>query len=548
MLAASAMLGCASEPNRCPRVDSLIAAPDDIPEGGSSTVSVVVTDPDGDRLTTALTATSGSFEDPAARSTRYTCGSPGIQTISVSVSDGDNACDTTKSVEVQCGGIPCFTQSDYELVWADEFDGSAVDPAKWEFQLGDGSQFGIPGWGNNELQWYTADNATVADGLLTIQAREESVGPFNYTSSRLRSLGRGDWTYGRFEMRARLPEGQGLWSAFWMFSSDPSIYGPWAACGEIDIMESIGSDPEAIFGTIHYGGTAPGNASSGAVTSLPTGTVDDFHEYAIEWLADEIRWCLDGKLYATKTDWFSTGGPFPAPFDVDFHLLLNLAVGGNFPGDPDSSTVFPQSYVIDYVRVYQQPAGDASGSRIIFDLMEHSNPFGHGWFIFDGAAIGPNSTDVPPKGGSFSLDASFESSGGYLGGFGRGRARDLSGAIEFSFWINPDPDQSYVIEVNLQDDDTGDADFTPGLDDEFQFDCVVSPSGPCATSGGGWQKVTIPLTSFFDDNSFSNGGNGTLDVNGGSEGLLLGVVMAITEAAADASFRTDQWVFHGPGE
>ncbi len=347
-------------------------------------------------MTTALTATSGSFRDPAARSTEYSCGSPGTQTISVLVSEGDEACDQTRSVEVECGGLPCFTLPDYELVWADEFDGSAVDPSKWEFQLGDGSQFGIPGWGNNELQWYTANNATVANGVLTIQAREESVGPFNYTSSRLRSLGRGDWTYGRFEMRARLPVGQGMWPAFWLFSSDPSIYGTWAACGEIDIMESSGGNPEQIFGTIHYGGTAPGNELSGSSTRLPTGTATDFHEYAIEWLDDEIRWCLDGKLYATRTDWYSTGGPYPAPFDVDFHLLLNLAVGGNFPGDPDGSTVFPQNYVIDYVRVYQQPAADTPGSPVVFDSMEHGNPSSNGRFVFEGAAVRPNSTDLPP--------------------------------------------------------------------------------------------------------------------------------------------------------
>lgn len=246
------------------------------------------------------------------------------------------------------------------LVWQDEFDGTSVDLSKWEFQVGDGSLYGNPGWGNNELQWYQSANTSVANGMLTIQARRQSVGGYAYTSSRLRSLGRGDFKYGRFAMRARLPLGKGLWPAFWMLPSDASIYGVWAASGEIDIMESIGS--EQIYGTIHYGGTYPANVSSGSLTSMLPGTVSDFHDYAVEWEPNEIRWYVDGQRFGTKTSWFSTGGPFPAPFDVDFHLLLNLAVGGNFPGNPDGSTVFPQSYVIDYVRVYQQPPPDPASA------------------------------------------------------------------------------------------------------------------------------------------------------------------------------------------
>ncbi|MEO1087448.1 MAG: family 16 glycosylhydrolase, partial [Acidobacteriota bacterium] len=243
------------------------------------------------------------------------------------------------------------------LVWADEFDGTEVDLSKWTFQLGDGAEVGLPGgWGNNELQYYTAENATVSGGFLTITAREESVAGSDYTSARMRSLGKGDWTFGRMEMRAKMPIGQGLWPAFWMLSSDPSIYGVWAASGEIDIMEYIGSEPDKIFGTIHYGASFPGNVFSGTDTFLPSGTfADGFHEFAVEWEFGEIRWYLDGVEYTRRNSWFSTGGPFPAPFDVDFHLLLNVAVGGNLPGNPDASTVFPQEMVVDYVRVYQAP-------------------------------------------------------------------------------------------------------------------------------------------------------------------------------------------------
>ncbi|MEM7434801.1 MAG: glycoside hydrolase family 16 protein [Myxococcota bacterium] len=341
--------------NQCPDLFFFNAVPDEVPAAGSS-ITVLAKDPDGDPLSIELAATNGSFVDPSSPATTYTCDDAvGEQTLFVIVGDGD--CQKMKSFQVTCeeAESPCVSLPGCELVWADEFDGDSVDTSKWELQTGDGTELGIPGWGNNELQWYTEDNATVGGGVLTIQAREESVGGYAYTSSRLRSLGRGDWTYGRFEMRARLPEGQGLWPAFWMLSSDPSIYGVWAASGEIDIMESIGSEPERVFGTIHYGDTFPGNLFSSTSTFLPPGTEGDFHEYAVEWREGEIRWYLDGALYSVRNDWFSTGGPFPAPFDVDFHLLLNLAVGGNLPGSPDATTVFPQEFVIDYVRVYQQP-------------------------------------------------------------------------------------------------------------------------------------------------------------------------------------------------
>ena len=209
--------------------------------------------------------------------------------------------------------------------------------------------------GNNELQYYQAENATVAGGVLTLTAKEESVAGHDYTSARMRSLGKGDWTYGRIEMRAKMPIGQGLWPAFWMFPSD-SVYGGWAASGEIDIVESIGSQPYRIFGTIHYGAPWPQNRFSSTRYDLNSGTFHDgFHVFALEWELGEIRWYVDGLRFARRSSWFSTGGPFPAPFNADFHLLLNLAVGGNLPGSPDLSTIFPQEFVIDYVRVYQLP-------------------------------------------------------------------------------------------------------------------------------------------------------------------------------------------------
>jgi beta-glucanase (GH16 family) len=257
-----------------------------------------------------------------------------------------------------CGVTPAAAQCDRipscELVWSDEFDGSQLDDTKWVPQIGTGTNYGLPaGWGNSELQYYQADNATVADGFLTITARQESVSGSDYTSARLRTLDLAAWTYGRMEMRARMPIGQGLWPAFWMLPSDLR-YGGWAASGEIDIVEYLGSEPDRIHGTIHFGDRWPNNSSAQSSFDLDDGSFhDDFHVFAIEWERGEIRWYVDGILYGTQSEWFSTAGDYPAPFDVDFHLLLNLAVGGNWPGAPDSTTTFPQELVVDYVRVYQ---------------------------------------------------------------------------------------------------------------------------------------------------------------------------------------------------
>jgi len=169
----------------------------------------------------------------------------------------------------------------------------------------------------------------------------------------MRTLNKGDWKFGRIEMRAKLPFGQGLWPAFWMLPTD-NVYGGWAASGEVDIMELVGHEPNKSHGTLHYGGAWPNNRSSSNSYTLPAKNFsDDFHLFAVEWKAGEMRWYVDDLHYQTQTSWWSTGGPFPAPFDQRFHILLNVAVGGNWPGNPDASTIFPQTMQVDYVRVYQ---------------------------------------------------------------------------------------------------------------------------------------------------------------------------------------------------
>jgi len=251
---------------------------------------------------------------------------------------------------------PTQPPAGWRLVWQDEFNGSTIDGTKWGFEVNGG------GGGNNELQYYTAraENASVANGVLSIKALKERFcstdGCRDYTSARLRTLNKGDWLYGRIEARIKLPGGQGLWPAFWMLPSD-SVYGGWAASGEIDIMEAVNAGAaggNTVYGTLHYGGSWPNNTNSGKPFVPASSILNDFHVYAVEWEAGVIRHYVDGTLYNTQTQWWSSGGAFPAPFDKRFHILLNVAVGGNWPGAPNGATTFPQRMDVDYVRVYQR--------------------------------------------------------------------------------------------------------------------------------------------------------------------------------------------------
>ena len=240
------------------------------------------------------------------------------------------------------------------LVWKEEFDAARLDPQTWFFETGDGSQYGIAGWGNNELEWYLPDSALPSDGKLLITARAETVQGRHYTSARLNTRDRFAFRYGRIEARIRLPAGQGLWPAFWLLPQE-SAYGTWAASGEIDILEARnlgGTGGNTIYGGLAYGGPWPNQVVSGEDYLVASNVTAEFHVYAFEWDVAEARWYVDGTLFAVRNTWSSTGGAFPAPFDKPFHILLNLAVGGNYPGSPTSSTVFPATMEVDYVRVY----------------------------------------------------------------------------------------------------------------------------------------------------------------------------------------------------
>lgn len=242
----------------------------------------------------------------------------------------------------------------WKLVWSDEFEGKEIDFSKWDVEENG------HGGGNGEMQFYAdrPENIRVENGSLVIEARQ---GRFNFagvekdfTSGRMRTKRRASWLYGRFEVRAKLPTGRGIWPAIWMLP-EKEAYGGWAASGEIDIMEMVGHEPHKVHGTLHHGAGWPKNVHTGAPFTLEKGSfADDFHVFAIEWEKGEIRWYVDGKLYQTQNKWSSTGGEFPAPFDQPFHLVLNVAVGGAWPGPPDAATVFPQKMEVDYVRVYQK--------------------------------------------------------------------------------------------------------------------------------------------------------------------------------------------------
>ena len=235
------------------------------------------------------------------------------------------------------------------LVWNDEFSGTTLDANVWNYEIGNGSG----GWGNNELEYYTNSpkNTLVSNGNLVMEARKESIGGFNYSSARLTTKDKKSFTYGRVDIRAKLPKGKGIWPALWMLGSNINSVG-WPASGEIDIMELLGQEPSKAYGTLHYGASPATHGQKGSSYSLNgTSFYDQFHVFSMEWKQDEIKLYIDNNLYltVTKTDL----GTSPYPFNAPFFFIFNVAVGGNWPGSPDATTTFPQRMIVDYVRVFQ---------------------------------------------------------------------------------------------------------------------------------------------------------------------------------------------------
>jgi beta-glucanase (GH16 family) len=258
--------------------------------------------------------------------------------------------------------LPAQAQVRYrKLAFRDEFNGAngaGIDQTKWTAETGGA------GWGNQELQYYTntTGNAYLdGAGSLVIKAVRLNApfdlncwyGPCLYTSARLISKTKFSQRYGKFEARIKIPRGQGIWPAFWMLGDDIDTVG-WPQCGEIDIMENIGREPATVHGSLHGPGYSGGNSVTGSYR-MPGDTplADDFHVYSVEWSPDEVRWYIDGTNYKTATQRDLPNGS-KWVFDHSFFMLLNVAVGGGWPGSPDATTVFPQTMLVDYVRVYRR--------------------------------------------------------------------------------------------------------------------------------------------------------------------------------------------------
>lgn len=304
-------------------------------EGGANTI---VESPDGNASYTF--SASGSYTIGTKAHSTYDDYIEISETVSITIDSGTS------------GGIPTTGYSTpmsypgYSLVWNDEFDGNTLS-SEWVHEIGNGNW----GWGNNELQYYREENTKIENGLLIITAKEEGFNGHNYTSSRIKTQGMRSFQYGRVDIRAALPFGQGLWPALWMLGDNISS-ASWPGCGEIDIMELIGGgayNDRTVYGTIHWDNN--GHASYGGNNSLSSGTVfaEEFHVFSIIWTPSSIKWLRDDIQYH-EADIAPTD---LSEFHQNFFFIFNVAVGGTWPGDPDSSTLFPQIMAVDYIRVFQ---------------------------------------------------------------------------------------------------------------------------------------------------------------------------------------------------
>lgn len=272
--------------------------------------------------------------------------SPVNATIARSIGTGTIRNDDTKASFSNTGYDAPTSYPGYTLVWSDEFNGTTFDNSAWTFETGNS------GWGNNELENYTnrSANLTLQDGKLVIHALKENYGGADYTSARIKTQGKKEFKFGRIDIRAILPKGKGIWPALWMLGSNITSVG-WPASGETDIMELLGQDPTKVYGTLHYANSS-GHAQKGSSYSLTSGSFSDqFHVFSLEWKQDQVKLYVDNNLYLTVNS--ADTGTSTYPFNAPFFFIFNVAVGGNWPGNPDASTYFPQWMIVDYVRVYQ---------------------------------------------------------------------------------------------------------------------------------------------------------------------------------------------------
>lgn len=265
--------------------------------------------------------------------------------VSNSNDDNDNPVKTPVSIIPTKGYTTPTTYANLKAVWADEFNGTSLNETYWNYEIGNNN-----GWGNNELQYYKKENTTVKDGYLIVEAKAENISGQSYTSSRLTTQNKFNLKYGRIDIRAALPKGQGIWPALWMLGKNITSVN-WPKCGEIDIMEMIGGPGKdnTVHGTVHWDNNNS-HAQYGGSTQLSSGIFnDEFHVFSIVWDARKIVWYLDDKKFH-EIDTTPAG---LSEFQEEYFLLINLAVGGNWPGSPNASTIFPQHLIVDYIRVFQ---------------------------------------------------------------------------------------------------------------------------------------------------------------------------------------------------
>jgi beta-glucanase (GH16 family) len=242
-----------------------------------------------------------------------------------------------------------LTYPGYSLVWSDEFTENLIDDNIWNHEIGNGSS----GWGNNELEYYTnsVKNSFISNGNLIIEARNQAMSGFAYTSARMTTQNKKSFTFGRIDIRAKLPVGKGIWPALWMLGTNINTAG-WPACGEIDIMELVGNSPTVIRGTMHWKTVAGASTNKGENYTLASGDFSqEFHVFSIIWTKDNISWYVDDQMYLSNSA--SDVGSANYPFNADQFFIFNVAVGGNWPGSPDNTTTFPKRMFVDYIRVFQ---------------------------------------------------------------------------------------------------------------------------------------------------------------------------------------------------
>ncbi len=272
---------------------------------------------------------------------------PSNATLATAVAGAFIMNDDTKIQVVETGYTSPTSYTGMSLVWADEFNGTALNTADWNYDIGDGCP--NCGWGNNELQYYTAgDNLYFQNGKMIIEARKENKNGKSYTSTRLNTMNKKSFKFGRVDVRAKIPYGQGIWPAIWMLGDNFTTAG-WPACGEIDILEVLGQQPSKIYSTIHF---KSGNTSARIEKSLvmPSSLADEFHVYSLLWEKDKIVTMVDDKVIA---EFNAAMVSATYPFNEKFFVIINTAVGGNWPGSPNNTTYFPQFMMLDYIRVFQ---------------------------------------------------------------------------------------------------------------------------------------------------------------------------------------------------